>query len=215
MAKKDNNTIELAHINVKSARIFIEGDSDLVLNAMNARNTRVLTADDRKKIREVPNKYEDIITAIHWRDGIPTDDTYANCDAQMLADMLKNNAPCITAFGLKKSFGQAVVRNEIDKYATKFDNAVNIVAPRGLVPITFATHFIDTRLMTPKRGAPVTCRLNHFQGWKAEIPISYTSHVYSISEIAKRCGFENICYFSNAFKKACGVSPTVYKSQYV
>ncbi len=183
MAKKDNNTIELAHINVKSARIFIEGDSDLVLNAMNARNTRVLTADDRKKIREVPNKYEDIITAIHWRDGIPTDDTYANCDAQMLADMLKNNAPCITAFGLKKSFGQAVVRNEIDKYATKFDNAVNVIAAKGLVPVTFAEYAIDEKLMSPKRGAPINVILSHFIGWKSEFTISYTDHVYSLEQI--------------------------------
>jgi hypothetical protein len=183
MAKKDNNTIELAHINVKSARIFIEGDSDLVLNKMNARNTRVLTADDRKKIREVPNKYEDIITAIHWRDGIPTDDTYANCDAQMLADMLKNNAPCITAFGLKKSFGQAVVRNEIDKYATKFDNAVNVIAAKGLVPVTFAEYAIDEKLMSPKRGAPINVILSHFIGWKSEFTISYTDHVYSLEQI--------------------------------
>ena len=183
MAKNDNNTIELAHINVKSARIFIEGDSDLVLNAMNARNTRVLTADDRKKIREVPNKYEDIITAIHWRDGIPTDDTYANCDAQMLADMLKNNAPCITAFGLKKSFGQAVVRNEIDKYATKFDNAVNVIAAKGLVPVTFAEYAIDEKLMSPKRGAPINVILSHFIGWKSEFTISYTDHVYSLEQI--------------------------------
>lgn len=183
MAKKDNNTIELAHINVKNARIFIEGDSDLVLNAMNARNTRVLTADDRKKIREVPNKYEDIITAIHWRDGIPTDDTYANCDAQMLADMLKNNAPCITAFGLKKSFGQAVVRNEIDKYATKFDNAVNVIATKGLVPVTFAEYAIDEKLMSPKRGAPINVILSHFIGWKSEFTISYTDHVYSLEQI--------------------------------
>lgn len=183
MAKKDNNTIELAHINVKSARIFIEGDSDLVLNKMNARNTRVLTADDRKKIREVPNKYEDIITAIHWRDGIPTDDTYANCDAQMLADMLKNNAPCITAFGLKKSFGQAVVRNEIDKYATKFDNAVNVKAPKGLVPVTFAEWAIDERLMSPKRGAPINVSLSHFIGWKASFLIDYTDHVFSLEQI--------------------------------
>jgi hypothetical protein len=183
MAKKDNNTIELAHINVKSARIFIEGDSDLVLNKMNARNTRVLTADDRKKIREVPNKYEDIITAIHWRDGIPTDDTYANCDAQMLADMLKSNAPCITAFGLKKSFGQAVVRNEIDKYATKFDNAVNVIATKGLVPVTFAEYAIDEKLMSPKRGAPINVILSHFIGWKSEFTISYTDHVYSLEQI--------------------------------
>ena len=167
----------------KTAIIYIEGDGDLVLNKMNARNTRALLADDRKKVKEAPNKWEDIITAIHWRDGIKANDTYTECSEEMLNDMLLNNAPCITAFGLKKSFGDAVVRNEIDKFKTKFDNAVNVVADRGLVPVEFTSYSIDEKLMAPKKGSPVTVRLSHFSGWKAEIMIKYTDHVYSIEQI--------------------------------
>jgi hypothetical protein len=181
MAKTESVT--LAPIKVKTAQIFIEGTSDLVLNKMNARNTRVLTADDRKKIREVPNRWEDIITAINWRDPLPCKDTYTECDEAMLFDLLKNNAPCISAFGLKKSFGQAVVRNEIDKYATKFDNAVNVLGNKGLIPITFTEYAIDDRLMSPKRGAPINVSLSHFIGWKANFTIAYTDHVYSIEQI--------------------------------
>lgn len=167
----------------KTAIISIEGDGDLVLNKMNKRNERTLLADDRKKVKEVPNKWEDIITAIHWRDGLNVEDTYTECSEGTMIDLLERNAPCITAFGLKKSFGQAVVRNEIDKYATKFDNAVNVVADRGLVPITFAEWSVDEKLMSPKKGSPVTVRLNHFSGWKAEITIKYTDHVYSLEQI--------------------------------
>ena len=182
---KDKNVIELKDMRAaaKTATIFIEGDGDLVLNKMNARNERALTAEDRKKIREVPNAWEDIITAVHWRDGIPCKDTYTECSEDMYYKMLEENAPCITAFGLKKSFCQAVVRNEIDKYGTKFDNAVNVVADRGLIPITFAEASIDERLMSPKKGAPVTVRLNHFGGWKAAFKINYTDHVYSLEQI--------------------------------
>jgi hypothetical protein len=180
---KKSNEIALAHINVKTAQIFIEGDSDLVLNKMNARNTRTLMADDRKKIREVPNKWEDIITAINWRDSIPAKDTYTECNEEMLMAMLRDNAPCVSAFGLKKSFGQAVVRNEIDKYATKFDNAVNVKGTKGLVPVTFAEYSIDERLMSPKRGAPIVVLLSHFIGWKASFMIDYTDHVYSLEQI--------------------------------
>lgn len=179
----NNNEIKLAHINVKTAEIYIEGDSDLVLNKMNARNTRALMADDRKKIREVPNKWEDIITAISWRDGIPATDTYTECSEEMMLEMLKSNAPCITAFGLKKSFGQAVVRNEIDKYSTKIDNAVSVVGAKGLVPIQFAEWMVDERLMSPKRGAPINVALNHFIGWKSNFTIKYTDHVYSLEQI--------------------------------
>ena len=181
--KKAKNIVELKPIEVKTCTIFIKGDGDLVLNKMNAANTRKQMADDRNKIKEVPNIWEDIITAIHWRDGLPTKDTYRDCSEEMLRDLLENNAPCITAFGLKKSFGQAVVRNEIDTYATKFDNAVNVVADRGLVPVTFAEWSLDERLMSPKRGSPIPVRINHFSGWEAHFQIQYTEHVYNINEI--------------------------------
>ena len=142
--------ITLEPIVVKTAYITIEGTSDLVLNKMNARNTRLLMADDRKKVKEVPNEWEDIITSIHWRDVIKTNDLKAEATEEMFYKLLAENAPCVSAFGLKKSFGQAVVRNEIDKYSTKFDPCVNVVAPHGLVPIKFTEWFLDEKLMSPQ-----------------------------------------------------------------
>lgn len=182
---KAKNVIELKDLRnaTKTALITIEGDGDLVLNCMNARNTRALLAEDRKKVKEQPNAWEDVITAIKWRDDLPTADTYHDCSEQMMHELLDNNAPCISAFGLKKSFGQAVVRNEIDKYATKIDNALNVVADKGLVPITFTEWSLDERLMSPKKGSPVVVRLNHFSGWRAQFRINYTDNVYSLQEI--------------------------------
>lgn len=190
--KKDSSIIEIEPIKVKHAIITIEGDGDLVLNQMNARNRRALLAEDRKKVREVPNPWEDVITAIHWRDPLNVTDTYSECSEEMLKDLLRNNAPCISAFGLKKSIGQAVVRNEIDKYATKVDNAVNIVAARNLVPISFARWTLEETLMSPKRGAPITVRLSHFSGWKASFKMDYTDHVYSLDQL---CSFINLAGF--------------------
>lgn len=178
---KKENVITIEPILIKHATICIEGDGDLVLNKMNARNARTLSAADRKKIKEVPNIWEDIITAIHWRDGYPVQDTYKELTEEHLQKMLAENAPCITGFGLKKSWGQAVVRNEIYNYTTKFDNAVNVVS--ALVPIKFAEHYVDEKLMSPKRGAPLPVLLNRFTGWSAEIPIIYTEHVYSLEMI--------------------------------
>ena len=190
--KKDTKVIEIDPIKIKRAVITIEGDGDLVLNKMNARNRRALMADDRKKVRETPNPWEDVITAIHWRDPLPTEDTYSDCNEKMMHDLLSGNAPCISSFGLKKSFGQAVVRNEIDKYSTKVDNAVNIVADRNLVPITFARWSLEETLMSPKRGAPITTRLSHFTGWKATFTMDYTDHVYSLDQL---CSFINLAGF--------------------
>lgn len=117
MTAKKVQAIELKEIKVNNAIITIEGDGDLVLNKMNAPTIRALTDQrkDKAKSTEKPNPWECVITAIHWRDGSPTTFT-----EESLIDALKNNAPCITAFGLKKAILAAVVRNGIDTYSTKW-----------------------------------------------------------------------------------------------
>ena len=173
-------TIEIKRIETKQVTVKIVGDGDLILNKMNDVSTRQLTDQRKNKAKdmEVPNEWEQIITAMHWRDGKPTD-----FSENGLIDALKNNAPCITAFGLKKSFGDAVVRNEIDKYKTKFDNSLNIVAKGNLIPIKFTEHCVDEKLMSPKKGSPVLVRMNRFSGWSAEFTIQFTENVYSLEQI--------------------------------
>ena len=173
---KKERIIEIQPVKIESATICIEGDGDLVLNKMNARTIRELTRarESKKTTKEIPNNWEDIITAMHWLNGYPVEDTYRDMNAEVLHDMLTNNAPCITGFGLKKSFCQAVVRNEIDTYSTKFDNAMNVT--NALIPIKFAEHNVDQKLMSPKRGAPVLVYINRFS-------ITYTENVYSLDQI--------------------------------
>lgn len=193
MATGKNMEIVMKPIKVEHATIKIIGKGDLVLNKMNASNTRALLTDDRKTqgVLEAQrkNKWEDIMTAIHWRDPLPVEDSNAECTEELFYKMLAENAPCISAFGLKKSWGQAVVRQEIDKFSTKFDSAVNIVSNGGLVPIRFTEWRLDERLMTPKRGKPIVTRLNHFNGWSADIDIEYTTNVFSLSEIINVINF--------------------------
>lgn len=180
---KETEVIELKPINVHFAEITIEGDGDIVLNKMNdvvAKQLIDARKDKAKDTTAEKNIWEEVITSLHWYNGKPETFTEKSMKENLNP---KKNAPCITAFGLKKSFGDAVVRNEIATYATKFHNSVNIVAKGGLVPITFAEHFIDEKLMSPKKGAPVLCRLNRFSGWKATFTIQYTDNVYSIEQI--------------------------------
>lgn len=182
--KKDANTVELTNLSskIKHMVITIEGDSDLVLNKMNARNIRALTGD-RNKMREQPNLWEDLITAIHWRDQLPMKSTYSESDEAMMKKLLEENAPCITAFGLKKSFGQTVVRTGVDKYATSFDAAMNITAVNGLIPVKFTGWAYTEQLMSPKRGAPINVALNHFMGWEATFQVDYMEGVFSRDRI--------------------------------
>ena len=119
MAKKiEENVIEVKPLGNRFMEVTIVGDSDLILNKMNDVNAKQLIdkRKDKAKDMEKSNVWENIITSMHWYNGKPTDFSEAG-----LEDALKNNAPCITDFGLKKSFGDAVVRYEIDKYRTKFD----------------------------------------------------------------------------------------------
>ena len=192
--KKDSTDIKMTDLNtvIKHAKVTISGDSDLVLNKMNARNIRVLMAPDRKSIREQPNLWEDLITSIHWKDKLPMEDTYKESNEEMMHKLLKENAPCITAFGLKKSFGQTVVRTGTDKYSTSFDASLNINTDGGLIPVKFAGWAYTEQLMSPKRGAPINVTLNHFLGWQAEFQIDYMEGVYSrdkLIDIINLAGF--------------------------
>ena len=177
---KEVKIIEVKAIEPKTLILHIEGQSDLVLNKMNACTVRALTdaRKDKAKSLEKPNEWEQVITAMHWYNGTPTD-----FSEEGLKKALVENAPCISAFGLKKSFGEAVVRNEIDKYKTKFDANVNIIARNNLIPIKFTEYFLDEKLMSPKKGSPVLTRLNRFTGWSADITISFLENVYSEEQI--------------------------------
>lgn len=173
-------TIELKPLGVKTMHITIVGDGDLVLNKMNDVTAKQLTdaRKDKAKSTQKPNEWEAVITSMHWYDGKPTD-----FSEEGLRYALKNNKPCVTAFALKKSFGDAVVRNELDKYKTKFDASVNIIAKGGLVPVSFAEHTLDEKLMSPKKGAPVLVRLNRFSGWSATFTVQFMENVYSAEQI--------------------------------
>lgn len=185
MTKKETS-ITVKPLTLNTATITISGDGDLILNKMNDVSTRQLVEQRKNKAKTVeePNEWEQVITAMHWRDGKPTE-----FSKESLEEALKNNAPCITTFGLKKSFEQTVVRCGIDKYSTKFSNSVNVVAVNGLVPIRFMEHHVDEKLMSPKRGAPVLVRLNRFTGWSADITVQYVEGgEYSLEQIVQIIG---------------------------
>ena len=179
-AKKESDVIKINKIDVKHAKITIIGDGDLVLNKMNDVTARELIDQrkDKAKNLEKANVWEEIITSIHWYNGKPKD-----FSEEGLIDALTNNAPCITAFGLLKCFCDAVVRNGVDTYSTKFKAGVNIIAKGGLIPIKFAEHYIDEKLMSPKKGKPVLVHLNRFTGWSAEIELAYVDNIYSLEQI--------------------------------
>ena len=113
MAKKEQ-TVELKPINIKTMEIDIVGDSDLVLNKMNDVAAKSLI--DARKDKAVdkttkPNEWEEIITAIHWRDGKPTDyseegliDYYEKLSEDRIALMVKLLDRCNNISGMAAAF---------------------------------------------------------------------------------------------------------------
>ena len=183
MAK--SQTIELKNIEVKNAQVFIVGDSDLILNKVNARYERELRDIDmgNKTVKETPNMWEDIITAVKWNIPYPVNDSYTEMDEETYKYMIQNGKPCISSYGLWKSIGDAVVRNEIDTYATKIKNAVNIIATDNSIPIDFSEAYVDSRVMPLKKGGHTNTKLNRFTGWSCNFTIRYTENVYTLNQI--------------------------------
>lgn len=183
MAKHE--TVELKPIEVKNARVFIVGDSDLILNKVNARYERELREIDNggKTVKENPNVWEDIITAVRWTIPYPVKDTYKEMDEDTYRYMVEHGKPCISSFGLWKSIGEAVVKNEIDTYSTKIKNAVSILANDNSIPVDFAEAYVDSRVMPLKKGGHTITKLNRFTGWKCDFLIRYTENVYTLNQI--------------------------------
>ena len=193
--------LEIKEVRPQIMTVHIVGDTDLVLNKMNDVATREMVAKRKNKAKEITNTnvWEEIITAIHWRDGKPSEFT-----EESMAEALTNNAPCFTAFGAKKSFGEAVVRLGIDTYSTKFDASVNIIAPGGLIPIKFSEHFVDEKLMSPVKGSPVLVHLNRFVGWSADIQISYIDSVYSAEQLLNVVNLAGFGIGIGSGRRSCG-----------
>jgi hypothetical protein len=179
MAGKKQEVIEITPIEVKYLTITIAGDTDLRLHKMDASNRKMLS--DKQKGKEVKksagvDKWMQAISTINWRDGEPAEYT-----EEAYYEALKTNAPCISGFGLRKSFGDAVVRNGFDTYATKLMASMQIV--EDYIPITFAECRLIEQLVPAKMGAPILNYINQFKGWKATFTLRYIENYYSTEQL--------------------------------
>lgn len=183
MAKQE--ILELKKIEVKAAEIYIEGDSDLILNKPNAFYERDTRDHDNgtKSVKQKPNMWEDILTSVTWTIPLPVKDTYEECCEETYHYMMEHAKPCISSYGLWKSVGDAVVRNEVDNYATKIRNAFNIPAVNNAIPVDFTEANVDSKLMPLKKGGHTIAKLNRFSGWKCHFTIRYTENVYTLDQI--------------------------------
>lgn len=187
--KSSKKEIIVSDLKIKYAKIFVEGDSDLIINQMSAHAARTLIHKQRGlgTLKETENYWENLITSIRWRDPLPLTEKegYEQYDEEWFHKILAENCPCISNFGLKKSFCATVVRNNLDTYSTGFNATVSVLPPNGDTPIEYAEHSVLTSLLPPPSniGTRVLCDENVFHGWKASFDIQYTESVYTLDEI--------------------------------
>lgn len=77
-----------------------------------------------------------------------------------------------------------------------------------LVDLSGLSYSYFKKLFVDKFGCPPVKYVNRLKIRRA-CELLQTGH-FSVSEIAKLCGYENVYYFSNVFKKQMGVSPKNY-----
>lgn len=165
---------------IKTVSVEIEGTTDLCLNKMSYGNKRDLPQFTSGKVKKPHNKWGDLITSIHWKQEIDEEAIYDIATEDDLKELLENNTPCISGFGMKKVCGAAVVRNNIAQYQTSFQDTVNIV--EELIPVEFTTHHV--RQFTPKVGkARMVVDINQFSGWRAKFTLNYSETAYSLDSI--------------------------------
>ena len=193
--KKDINIIEVEPIAIKHAKVRIVGDTDLVLHKVNARYARecAAVAEGKTVTKEQPNFWEDILTSVRWNIPFPVENTYKDLKEEHYAWMLEHGKPCISAFGLYKSFGDAVVQNEIDTYSTKIKSAITVLSDNDNIPVDFSSAYLDDVLMPLKKSGHTVATLNKFKGWSAEFEIRYTENVYSITKIINIINLAGFC----------------------
>lgn len=180
MAKK-KEIITLDMPEVKSATITIEGTTDLCLNKMSYGGKMSLPQFKSGKTKFQKNKWGDIITALHWKERIDEEKIYKDADEEMMNELLQTNIPCISGFGLKKSFIATISRNNVSGTGTSFSETVMLLD--DLIPVEFTTHYVREIIASPKKGSPVVSNVNMFSGWKATFNINYTETAYDFNSI--------------------------------
>lgn len=191
MAKKVKE-ISINAMPIDTIIVTLQGDSDLILNRMCRRNRQDLLDKQagRPKNTDAHNDWEDAATSLHWLNPIGEVKSEEDFNA-----LFENNSPCISAFGLVKSFSQTVSRFGFDAKGTEFAANVQVIAHNNLIPIRFAEHHLDEKLLPSNTMArtPVRSLQNRFSGWTAEIEVKYVDNgkftVDQIIQIIQYAGF--------------------------
>ena len=196
MAKAKSISLEPLDENV--VKLELVGDTDLILHARSRyyerceiwKQTHPKGAEPPKQYKQEKNKWEQLITSIHWENPIEfhDEDISLYCEEEW-KELIKNNRPCILTSAFVKSFKESFItfyKDSTGRAGTDFSRGVNISG--SIVPVDFATARIEEAIvptMGGGKGAPVYCGCNVFSGWKTEIVISCPKVVFPLDTLVQ------------------------------
>lgn len=195
MAK--SKTISLEPLEENVVKVELEGDTDLILHPRSRyylqseiwKQTHDKGEDLPNIFKQGKNKWEGLITSIHWMKPIQFHDE----DIQLYSeeewkDYMENNRPGILTMAFAKSFKESFItffKDSTGKAGTDFTRGVNIA--ETIVPIEFSSVRIEEAIVPTKGigGSTVYCGCNVFSGWKTEITVSCPKVVLPLNTLVQ------------------------------
>ena len=188
-------TINLEPLDENMVELELVGDTDLILHPRSRyylmseiwKQTHDKGEDMPNIFKQGKNKWEGLITSIHWMQPIEFhDEDISLYTEEEWNDYMKNNQPGILTMAFAKSFKEAFVtfyRDSTGKAGTDFQRALNI--SETIVPIEFASVRIEEAIVPTKGigGSTVYCGCNVFSGWKTKIVVSCPKIVFPLNTI--------------------------------
>lgn len=186
---KETKEISIPPLALDTITVHIVGDSDLILNKMDERTKQdqLDKQSNRPKNKAPHNEWEDLATRLHWLNPIEK-----VTSEEEFNDLFETNVPCISEFGLNKSFAATVIRFKLDKNSTAWNATVKVAAENGKVPIAFKERFVDEKLIPTNTisKVPVRAVQNRFRGWEADLKIQIADcGAFSIEQVMQVIGY--------------------------
>ena len=191
-------TMDLEPLDENIVKLELVGDTDLILHARSRyyvqcevwKQTHDKGAEPPKIYKQGKNKWESLITSIHWEKPIEFhDEDIMLYSEEEWEEIVKNNRPCILTSAFVKSFKESFItfyKDSTGRAGTDFTRGVNIAG--SIVPVDFATARIEEAIvptMGAGKGSSVYCGCNVFSGWKTEITISCPKVVFPLDTLVQ------------------------------
>jgi AraC-like DNA-binding protein len=116
----------------------------------------------------------------------------------------------IVVFGRLANKWQAKLVNEVTKYIEQH-YAEKIYLKEIAKRFSYSPNYLDA-LFKKEHGEGIMHYIIYQRLLQASVLLE-TTHL-NVTEIARQCGYDDVCYFSRIFKKSFVVSPTEYRQLY-